>query len=135
MQDLKASSIIFLIILNRKVLLIAWKGQEALQSVLNIMEHWVIINGMKFKKGKGHVEYLRCSYDRHRYRFVVEWLESSSAERDLRVVVSNRYRQHGSITCPGNQDVKLPYILWYKYGIKRMYIRIKRRSREIMKGL
>ena len=46
------------------------QAQEVLQRDLDRLEHWIINSSMEFNKGK--------------------WLESSSAERDLEVLVYNR---------------------------------------------
>lgn len=50
----------------------------------------MIINSMKFNKGKCWVLHLRHSNARHRHRLGDEWLASSSAERDLGVLVDSR---------------------------------------------
>ncbi|KAK4810508.1 hypothetical protein QYF61_004288, partial [Mycteria americana] len=64
--------------------------QEALQKDLDRLEHWAIINGMKFNKTKYRVLYLGQSKAGYKYRLGEEWLESSPAERDLGVLVDSR---------------------------------------------
>ncbi|KAK4830331.1 hypothetical protein QYF61_010095 [Mycteria americana] len=59
------------------------EGQEALQRDLDRLEHWAMINGIKFKKSKCQILHLGQSKARHKYKLGEEWLESSPAERDL----------------------------------------------------
>ncbi|KAK4811191.1 hypothetical protein QYF61_019822 [Mycteria americana] len=66
------------------------EGQEALQRVLDRLEHWAIINGMKFNKNKCQILHLGQSNVRHKYRLGEEWLGSSPAERHLGVLVDSR---------------------------------------------
>ena len=54
------------------------------------MEHWAIINGMKFNKTKCWILHLGWSNAGHRYKLGEEWLESSPAERDLGLLVDSR---------------------------------------------
>lgn len=51
-------------------------------------QHWVISNGMKFKEVKCPVLHLGWSSARHSHRLRDEWLESSSAETDLGMLVT-----------------------------------------------
>ncbi|KAK4819200.1 hypothetical protein QYF61_026816 [Mycteria americana] len=66
------------------------EGQDALQRGLGRLEHWVIINGMKFNKSKCWILYLGWSNAGHKYKLGEEWLENSPAERDLGVLVDSR---------------------------------------------
>jgi len=51
-------------------------------------EHCAISSSMKFNKGKCQVLHLGWSNARHRYRLGDEWLESSSAKRNVGLVNS-----------------------------------------------
>lgn len=55
-----------------------------------LLEHWTISNGMKFNKGNCWVLQLGGNTAGHRHRLGNEWLESSSARRDLGVLVESR---------------------------------------------
>ncbi|KAK4826800.1 hypothetical protein QYF61_011608 [Mycteria americana] len=70
-----------------------YTGQEALQRDLNRLEHWAIINGMKFNKKKCRILHLGWSNGEHKYKLGEEWLERSPAERDLGVLVNSRHNQ------------------------------------------
>jgi len=66
------------------------EGQEALQRDLDRLEHWTMINGMKFNKSKCQILHLGWNNTRHKYRFEEQWLTSSPAERDLGELVSSK---------------------------------------------
>lgn len=61
------------------------EGQDALQRELVALENWTIINGMKVNKWVLH---LGCSNAGDGYRLGDEWLESSSSESVLMVLVT-----------------------------------------------
>ncbi|KAK4822822.1 hypothetical protein QYF61_020105 [Mycteria americana] len=66
------------------------EGQDALQRDLDRLEHWAMINGMKFNKSRCWILHLGRSNAGHKYKLAEEWLESSPAERDLGVLVDSR---------------------------------------------
>ena len=66
------------------------EGQEALQRDLDRLEHWEMINGMKFNKSKCWILHLGWSNAGHKYKWGEERLESSPAARDLGVLVGSR---------------------------------------------
>lgn len=66
------------------------KEQDALQGDLGRLEHWAMVNGKEFKKNKSQSLHLGWSDARHKYELGKERLESSPADRDMRVLVGSR---------------------------------------------
>jgi len=68
--------------------LLTLEGQNTLQRDLDQLDHWAMINWMKFNETICQILHLEWSNARHKME--EEWLEISPAERDLRVLVNSR---------------------------------------------
>lgn len=76
-----------------------WNTQsfQFYQQKQSALEHWVVINGMKFNKSKCQILQLGWSNSRQKYN------QSSSAGRDLGVLVGTA--RCGSALCPEDKTV------------------------------
>ncbi|KAK4823158.1 hypothetical protein QYF61_026934 [Mycteria americana] len=125
------------------------EGQDTLQGDLDRLDHWAMINGMKFNKLKCQILHLGWSSATHKHKLGKEWLESSPAERDLGVLVDSRLNMSQHITSPSKEVITLLYsaVVWphleycvqfwapqFKKDVKVLEC-IQRRSAKLVRGL
>ncbi|PKU27731.1 rna-directed dna polymerase from mobile element jockey-like [Limosa lapponica baueri] len=75
------------------------EGCAAIQRDLDRLESWAERNLMNFNKGKPKVLHLGRNNSMHQYRLGADLLESTSEEKDLRVLVDNKMTM-----CPCGQE-------------------------------
>ncbi|GAB0209293.1 mitochondrial enolase superfamily member 1 [Grus japonensis] len=76
------------------------EGRATLQEDLDRLEEWANKNLMKFNKDKCKVLHLGKHNPRVQHRLGSTWLESSSVERDLGVLVDNKLNER-TVCCSG----------------------------------
>ncbi|KAF4792348.1 hypothetical protein TURU_121268 [Turdus rufiventris] len=78
------------------------RGRETLQGVLDKLNDWAVTNHTKLNKGKRWILHLGQDNRASMQRMENEMLESSTAERDLGILVDGKLNMGQQ--CPGSQE-------------------------------
>ncbi|GAB0183700.1 mitochondrial enolase superfamily member 1 [Grus japonensis] len=99
------------------------EGCAAIQKGLDTVENWEERNLVKFNKGKCKALHPERNNPRHQYTLGTDWLESSSTEKDLGVLVDNKLTMSQQCTLTAKKTNSI---------VGCMRVSVASRSREVI---
>lgn len=74
-------------------------GKNATQRDWDGLERWACASFMRFNRAKCKILHLDWDNPKHKYRMRREWLESSPEEKDLRMLIDERFNMSQQCVC------------------------------------